>query len=93
MRDAHAYCFDGRIDPDLQKEARAVLRRTVPVTCARKEPTAKALARGAEGTVFRCIHCGQETSYVDGGADLLPFGCSKCWCKAKDALAEAGIDL
>lgn len=42
------------------------------------------------GGDFRCVHCGSMTDVADGGADLLPFGCSGCWAKAHAALCDMG---
>lgn len=65
-----------------------VLRSTVPVKFS---PMAYKLQRDDEYPDFRCVHCGGRTRHEDGGADLLPEGCSKCWVKADEALDAAGL--
>ncbi len=66
---------------DKRERALTTLRTVVPTRFAVRE--------APDGGSFRCVHCGKDTDAKDGGSDLLPYGCSECWCKATQALQGA----
>lgn len=75
--------YDMSTVPEAAPRDLALLRRMVPVRFNVLELQRR----------FRCVHCGDLVWPEDGGADLLPFGCSDCWARAAAVLRAEGVAI